>query len=285
MEGVSCTSLNGPVHNPYAKGYNAGGSSSGCARLVATGEADLAVGCDQGGSVRLPASACGIVGHKPTWGLVPYTGVLGVDATIDHAGPMTRTVRDCALLLEVIAGPDGWDDRQAPVEIIGREQLEFVRDVDAVTALPRNAMLEGMRVGVLSEGFVIPGHDPRVSESVRSAAAKLSELGATVSTVSVPQHLEATVAWMCAIPAATPRASLLGDRQGRKELYMTDRYDLVGDRLTQAQFEALGPGASYMYLTYLWAQERYGPKLYARCMNLLKAAGVRKFSPFLPPAP
>ncbi|KAI0428691.1 putative amidase [Xylaria sp. FL1042] len=272
MEGISCTSVTGPVDNPYAKGYSAGGSSSGSGRLVATGSVDLAIGCDQGGSIRIPAASCGIVGLKPTWGLVPYTGILSLDPTLDHAGPMARTVRDCALLLEAIAGPDEWDDRQPRVQL-GGYQVEYVRQIDQVIRLPKNAMLNGMKVGILSEGFQIPGHDENVSACVLSAARKLAELGATVSTVSIPTHLEATAAWMVFVPALSPRGSLLGEKHGRKELYLTDRCELVGDKLTQAQFDALGPGASYMYLAYLWAQERYGPKLHARCMNLLKAAG------------
>ncbi|KAI0530072.1 putative amidase [Xylaria digitata] len=271
-EGISCTSVTGTVHNPFAEGYSAGGSSSGSGRLVATGSVDLAIGCDQGGSIRIPASSCGIVGLKPTWGLVPYTGILSLDPTIDHAGPMAKTVRDCALLLEAIAGPDEWDDRQPPIEI-GGYQLEFVRDVDAVTSLPKSKMLEGMKVGILSEGFQIPGNDEHVAASVRSAAAKLSELGAIVSSVSVPAHLEATVAWMVSVPSSSPRGTFLGDNYGRKQLHLSDRCELVGERLTQAQFDALGPGASYIYLAYLWAEEHYGPMLHARCMNLLKAIG------------
>ncbi|KAI1359442.1 putative amidase [Xylaria arbuscula] len=272
MEGISCTSVTGPIHNPYAKGYNAGGSSSGSAQLVATGSVDLAIGCDQGGSIRMPASACGIVGLKPTWGLVPYTGILSLDATLDHVGPMTKTVRDCALLLEVIAGPDGWDDRQPPVEL-GGYQLQYVNDLDTLTSLPKNAMLSGMKVGILSEGFQIPGHDENVANCVRSAAMKLSELGASVSTVSAPVHFEAADAWLISVPALSPKDALLGERLGRKDLHFPERCDLVGDKLTQAQFDALGPGGSYMYLAYLWAQDRYGPKLHARCMNLSKALG------------
>ncbi|KAI1345448.1 putative amidase [Xylaria sp. FL0043] len=272
MEGISCTSVTGAVHNPYAKGYSAGGSSSGNGRLVATGAVDLAIGCDQGGSIRIPAASCGIVGLKPTWGLVPYTGILSLDPTLDHAGPMARTVRDCALLLEVIAGPDEWDDRQPRIQL-GGYQVEYVREIDQVTSLPKNAMLRGMKVGILSEGFQIPGHDENVSACVLSAAKKLNELGATVSTVSIPKHLEAMAAWTAFVPALSPQGSLLGEKHGRKELYLTDRCELVGEKLTQAQFDALGPGASYMYLAYLWVQERYGPKLHARCMNLLKTVG------------
>lgn len=112
---VSDTSITGNVHNPYAYGYSIGGSSSGSARLVATGQVDMSVGADQGGSVRKPSTNCGVVGMKPTWGLVPYTGCLSLEATLDHAGPMARNVQDCATLLEVIAGSDGIDD----VSILG----------------------------------------------------------------------------------------------------------------------------------------------------------------------
>ncbi len=109
LSGGSHTSDPGPVHNPHRIGYSAGGSSSGSGALVAAGEVDLAIGGDQGGSIRIPASYCGIVGMKPTHGLVPYTGVMPIETTIDHTGPMTASVGDNALLLEVLAGPDGLD--------------------------------------------------------------------------------------------------------------------------------------------------------------------------------
>ncbi|KAI0548629.1 putative amidase [Xylaria curta] len=269
LEAVSCTSVTGPVHNPYAAGYSAGGSSSGSGRLVATGSVDFAIGCDQGGSIRIPASACGVVGLKPTWGLVPYTGMLGLDPTLDHAGPMAKTVRDCALLLEAIAGPDEWDDRQPRVQL-GGYQVDYVRNIDEVTRLPKHTMLSGMKVGILLEGFQIPNHDENIAAIVRTAAMKLSELGATVSSVSVPIHSEATATYMAFLPATAPQ-SLLGEHYGRKQLYLTDRCGLVGKKLSQTQFDALGPGASYTYLAYLWAQEKYGPELHSRCMNLFKA--------------
>src|SRR6516165_3613214 len=115
FSGGSHTSAAGPVQNPRRPGYSAGGSSSGSAAVVAAGEADMAIGCDQGGSIRIPSAHCGIYGLKPTHGLVPYTGILGFDPWVDHAGPMTRTVEDNALLLEAIAGPDGLDPRQKGV--------------------------------------------------------------------------------------------------------------------------------------------------------------------------
>src|SRR5581483_5303706 len=88
--GSSFTSASGPVRNPWDREREAGGSSSGSGALVATGAVELAIGGDQGGSVRIPASRCGIVGLKPTYGLVPYTGAFPIERTLDHLGPMTR---------------------------------------------------------------------------------------------------------------------------------------------------------------------------------------------------
>ena len=110
--GASITASTGDVENPWDPTRSAGGSSSGSAALCPPGVVDMATGGDQGGSIRMPASNCGLVGHKPTWGLVPYTGAFPIEFTVDHVGPMTRTVADAALMLSVIAGPDGNDPRQ-----------------------------------------------------------------------------------------------------------------------------------------------------------------------------
>ena len=121
-------------------GYSAGGSSSGSGVVVATGEADMAIGGDQGGSIRIPASFCGVYGMKGTHGLVPYTGVMPIELTLDHTGPMTRNVRDNALLLEVLAGADGLDPRQiAPKVANYTEALE--------------GGVKGLRIGIVKEGF------------------------------------------------------------------------------------------------------------------------------------
>ena len=141
FSGGSHTSRTGPVRNPWDETRSAGGSSSGSAALVAGGVVDLATGGDQGGSVRIPASYTGIVGHKPTHGLVPYTGAFPIEQTIDHLGPMARTVADAALVLSVLAGPDGQDPRQP-------RDLE---PQDFVAALGQGA--QGLRVGVVQEGF------------------------------------------------------------------------------------------------------------------------------------
>ena len=151
FSGGSHTSDTGPVRNPHNPAHTSGGSSSGSGALVAAGQVDMAIGCDQGGSVRIPASYCGLVGLKPTYGLVPYTGILGMNPNIDHTGPMTRTVADNARLLEVLAGPDGVDSRQSGVRV-----------ADYTAALEGDP--SGLRVGLVTEGFGWEGGDPRVDE-------------------------------------------------------------------------------------------------------------------------
>jgi amidase len=182
LSGGSHTSAAGPVHNPYKLGYSAGGSSSGCAALVGAGEIEMAIGGDQGGSIRMPGSFCGVYGMKPTHGLVPYTGAMPIEATIDHVGPMTGTVADNALLLEVIAGPDGLDPRQYNVR------------VDKYTAsLGRG--VAGLRIGVVTEGFEFDSCEPDVNQKVRQAAERLKSLGAIVEEVSIPMHVDGLAIW------------------------------------------------------------------------------------------
>lgn len=184
FSGASHTSVTGPVRNPWDPSRTTGGSSSGSAALVAAGEVDMATGGDQGGSVRIPAAFCGIVGHKPTFGLVPYTGAFPIELTIDHVGPMTRTVADAALMLSVIAGRDGLDPRQP----------EGLVPDDYVGALDRP--LAGLRVGVVDEGFGFPGlSSPEVDRLVRSAAGRLQEGGMVVSNVQIPWHRHAMHVW------------------------------------------------------------------------------------------
>ncbi len=183
FSGGSHTSRTGPVRNPWDETRSAGGSSSGSAALVASGLVDVATGGYQGGSVRIPASYTGIVGHKPTHGLVPYTGAFPIEQTIDHLGPMTRTVADAALVLSVIAGPDGQDPRQ-PRDLAAQ---------DFVAALGQGA--EGLRVGVVREGFEQLNADADVSAAVRAAAEALGDAGLVVEDVSVPWHLHGSKIW------------------------------------------------------------------------------------------
>jgi amidase len=183
FSGGSFTSRTGPVLNPWDTSRNAGGSSSGCAALVAAGEVELSVGGDQGGSVRIPSSFCGTVGFKPTFGLVPYTGAFPIERSIDHLGPMTRTVADAALMLGVLAGPDGFDSRQPG----GHAPVDYTA---AIAASPK-----GLRAGVVVEGFGTPVSDPAVDAAVREAAEHLRAIGMSVEDVSIPWHADAMDLW------------------------------------------------------------------------------------------
>jgi amidase len=184
FSGGSHTSRTGPVHNPWDMARSAGGSSSGSAALVAAGQADMALGGDQGGSIRIPSAFCGIVGHKPTYGLVPYTGAFPIENTLDHLGPITRTVRDAALMLGVLGGRDGLDSRQR----VDLPHGDYLREL--------GAGVDGLRIGVVEEGFGIPGlSQPGVDETVRSAIHTLAKAGAVVSDVSIPWHRDAIHVW------------------------------------------------------------------------------------------
>ena len=122
FSGASHTCAGGVIRNPHNPAHSAGGSSGGSAALVAAGEVPMALGGDQGGSIRTPSSWCGVYGLKPTWGLVPTTGSMPISYSVDHCGPMCASVEDVARLLTVIAGHDGWDttnDRRAPRRLYG----------------------------------------------------------------------------------------------------------------------------------------------------------------------
>jgi amidase len=180
--GGSHTSANGVVENPIVPAHNAGGSSSGSTALVMANIVDMATGGDQGGSIRIPASYCGAVGLKATHGLVPYTGIFAVELTVDHAGPITRTVADNALMLEVIAGPDGLDPRQS-----GAPAQPYTQ------ALAKG--VAGLRIGIVSEGFGTAGAEAEVDARVREAGERLAHTGAHVREVSIPLHSAGTAIW------------------------------------------------------------------------------------------
>src|SRR3954454_17538382 len=184
FSGGSHTSSTGPVRNPWDPSRTTGGSSSGSAALVASGEVDLALGARQGGSIRMPSAFSCIVGHKPTHGLVPYTGAFPIELTLDHLGPMTRTVADAAAMLDVLAGRDGLDPRQ-PADLVPQQY-----------AAALGGDVAGMRVGVVAQGFGIEGlSEDGVDETVRAAAGRLRELGIEVVDVDLPWHRHAMAVW------------------------------------------------------------------------------------------
>ena len=259
FSGGSHTSDTGPVRNPHDRMRSAGGSSSGSAALVAAGEVDLAIGCDQGGSIRVPASFCGAVGMKPTHGLVPYTGILSLEPTIDHAGPITRNVADNALLLQVIAGPDGFDSRQAAA-----------RSDDYVAALGGGA--RGLRIGVLREGFGQPGAEPDVDAAVRAAAARFADLGAKVEEVSLPLHRTASFLFF---PLLQSGAMMLfhagGCSLGREDLQVPSLVDRMHGWRDRA--DALPDTVKFLLLNTELVRRRHGFRYFAKAMNSVR--GVR----------
>ena len=182
LSGGSHTNATGPVENPHRRGYSAGGSSSGSGALVGGGFVDMAIGGDQGGSIRIPASYCGCYGMKPTHGLVPYTGVMPIESTIDHTGPMTQNVLDNAVMLQAIAGADGLDPRQYHPQVD-----------DYAAAVGRG--VGGLRIAVVKEGFGHAVSEPDVDTRVRAGAETFRRLGATVDEVSIPIHLQSLAIW------------------------------------------------------------------------------------------
>jgi amidase len=170
----------GKVTNPWDQNYIAGGSSSGSGVAPAIDEVDIAVGTDQGGSIRVPAACCGIVGLDPTTGLIPYTGIFPLDNTMDHVGPMAKTVGETATALEVMAGSDGLDSRQPPSLDTDTYTEGLVEDVTDI------------EIGVLAEGFEHDESEQVVSHAVRDAIGIFEELGSTIRTVSVPLHNKAS---------------------------------------------------------------------------------------------
>lgn len=184
FSGSSDTSDFGTVSNPRAPDYIAGGSSSGSAAAIAAGECDITIGGDQGGSIRIPASCCGIVGLKPTTGLVPYTGIFPIDNSLDHTGPMANQVSEVATTLEVLAGSDGLDPRQPA----GIEPDEYTRALESDVS--------DMTIAVLSEGFEREESDPSVNQTVHDAIEVLDELGATIEETSIPLYLDSLAVWI-----------------------------------------------------------------------------------------
>ncbi|KAJ7494655.1 amidase signature domain-containing protein [Mycena galericulata] len=192
---TSFTNAHANVQHPMAAGYSTGGSSSGSAALLCAAKMPLAIGGDQGGSIRLPASYCGLVGLKPTFGLVPYTGIVSLSALVDHTGPMTRTVLENALLLGAIAGKDGLDDRQIDAPAYGT--INYYEPLLAYKHDPK-AAVKGMRIAILRESLQVEGLDPRVAAKVKEAANLFRALGAEVSEVSIPMHTLGAAIWTIA---------------------------------------------------------------------------------------
>ncbi|HKA15837.1 MAG TPA: amidase [Myxococcota bacterium] len=254
LSGGSHTNVRGPVHNPRRRGHSAGGSSSGSAAVVAAGDVELAIGGDQGGSIRIPAALCGVVGMKPTWGLVPYTGIAPLDPSLDHAGPITANVRDNARMLTAIAGPDGIDVRQS-----GAPARDYERALEDG--------IDGMRIALVAEGFTAPGMQVPVASAVRAAAERLAKLGARVDEIRIPEHVQANGLVYPLLVQGMYRTVLSegGQGSGRPDVYLPGFYDRM------ARWRAHAPGfpplLKLMALSGAFLERRAGSRYYGLAAN------------------
>jgi amidase len=246
----------GPTLNPHDDTRLAGGSSGGSAIAVATDDADVALGGDQGGSIRVPAAWTGVVGHKPTHGLVPYTGCVGIENTIDHVGPLAPDVETAARTLTVIAGRDPADPRQ-PASV-PTEVYEDALDGD----------VSDLSVAVVSEGFDRPEHDDQVNRSVRAGLDALESQGATVEEISLPIHADAMDIYAVAL-AEGFLAAVSGEGVGHN---WTGRYDVswvdAFGKFRRAQGGDFPPSVKLTLLAGAYTSDRYHSKYYAEAMNL-----------------
>ena len=174
--------LTPPTENPWGAGRVPGGSSGGSAAGVAASEFLGALGTDTGGSIRIPAGWCGVSGLKPTFGLVSREGIVPLSWSLDHAGPIARTVEDCALLLDAIAGYDAADPGSADVPLLGFEAAL------AVQRSPEEAV-RGTRIGV-PDSYFFDQIETEVEAAVRTAIAHFEQLGATIVEVAMPAGME-----------------------------------------------------------------------------------------------
>ncbi|WP_409342472.1 Asp-tRNA(Asn)/Glu-tRNA(Gln) amidotransferase subunit GatA [Paenibacillus sp. MBLB4367] len=214
-----------PTYNPWNTEYVPGGSSGGSAAAVAAGEVYFALGSDTGGSIRQPAAYCGVVGMKPTYGLVSRFGLVAFASSLDQIGPLTKNVEDAAYVLQAIAGHDPQDSTSAKVEI-----------PDYISALSGD--VKGLRIAVPKE-YIGKGVDPRVKESVMSALKVLEGLGATWEEVSLPHTEYAVAAYylLASSEASSNLARFDGVRYGVRTANATNLIELY----RKSRSEGFGP--------------------------------------------
>jgi aspartyl-tRNA(Asn)/glutamyl-tRNA(Gln) amidotransferase subunit A len=247
-------SASGPTLNPVNTAHVPGGSSSGSAAAVAAGIVPLSLGSDTGGSVRQPASFCGVVGLKPTYGRISRSGLLAFGSSLDQIGPLARSVRDVAIATHIMAGEDPLDSTTLHAQM---GSMEAERDPD----------LSGCTVGLPEECWRESDQGP-VHQTVRAAIAQLEELGATVQRVQIPS-----------LQAAIPTYYLLTSAEAASNLSRFDgiRYgprassdDLI-DTYTQTRTEGFGPEVQRRILLGTFAlAEGWADDLYRRA-NAVRA--------------
>lgn len=187
-----------------------------CPGLDSAGDSvELALGGDHGGSIRLPASFTGIYGLKPSYGLVPYTGIASLHPMIDHCGPMATSLMDIARLLSVIAGYDGLDPRLTPESPLRQSVKDYASELSTFIGRESTSgenLGTGMRIGLLRESFLVPGMSEVVKPTVHAAATNFfGASGATVREMSVPLHLLGPAIWTAATRGSTAELAVKGE--------------------------------------------------------------------------
>jgi amidase len=259
FSGASNTSFPAPVRNPHDVTRMTAGSSSGSGALLAAGDCDLAVGADQGGSIREPAAYCGVFGLKATFGLIPYTGVAALEPGLDHVGPMARTVHDLALMLDVMAGSDGLDARQLgmPSEL-PRYSQELGHDIS------------GLRIGIVTEGFGWPdASEDAVDDGVREAAERFRELGVQLSEVSIPFHRDGPNIFSGVALEGAWSTMIRDEGAGRGLMgyYDTHQLDFVA-RARRARARDFSHQMKVVIMLAAYMAEAYNGRYYAKAQNL-----------------
>ena len=223
MGGSTENSAYHPTCNPWNTDCVPGGSSGGSAASVAAGTSIWALGSDTGGSIRQPASFCGVVGMKPTYGRVSRYGLVAYASSLDQIGPLTRDVTDCANILNIICGHDEMDSTSSEVEV-----------PDFTKALVED--VKGLKIGLPKEYFV-DGMDPEVEKTVRAAIEKYKELGAEIVEISLPHTKYAISAYYLIAPAEAATNLQRYDGVSYGERVESD--DLVG-MMTKTRTEKFG---------------------------------------------
>jgi aspartyl-tRNA(Asn)/glutamyl-tRNA(Gln) amidotransferase subunit A len=227
-----------PTRNPWDLERIPGGSSGGSAAGIAAGMFLAALGTDTGGSIRIPAACCGVTGLKPTYGLVSRAGVIALSSSYDHAGPLARTVEDCALLLDALAGYDPADP-----DSIEAPTLDFAAGLLARRS-PAEAV-RGARIGVPRQ-FFFAGVEPEVEALVRAAIGQLEALGADVREVDLPADLNDDLFENCYRAVQRPEASFYHVEMG----WPRER----ADRYTAATRQSIELGAQQLASVYIRGQ-------------------------------
>ncbi|MGH2788060.1 MAG: Asp-tRNA(Asn)/Glu-tRNA(Gln) amidotransferase subunit GatA [Actinomycetota bacterium] len=213
-----------PTHNPWDLERVPGGSSAGSAALVAAGGAPWAWGTDTGGSIRQPASLCGLVGVKPTYGLVSRYGMIAFASSLDQAGPLTRTVEDAAALLSIAAGHDPRDATSIP-----DAAPDYLEDIDAG--------IEGLRIGIVKE-FQGAGSQPGVDTKIDEAYKRLEKLGARLEEVSLPSFEYDISAYYLVAPAEC--SANLARYDGVRYAYRSGHGDDIVQMMSRTRAEGFG---------------------------------------------